>query len=687
MTLIVAAAVFTHTTPESGRQVYYRKSPGDEPLPGYILLEPLGKGGFGEVWKCEAPGGLHKAIKFICNSAEGSAANSLEVEYEAFQNIKRIRHPFLLTLEQVLLVGDELLMVMELADHVMQDLFHGYTHQGHPGIPREELLGYLADAAEMLDYIGQKHGLQHLDVKPANLFIVSGRVKVGDFGLVRQHDLSSKNVSLDRGLTPRYVAPEVLHGRVDPRSDQYCLALVYQEMLTGVFPYNARSAQQMMLMHASGSPNVSPLPMSDQYIVSKALSKAPTDRFTSCTHFIAELISAATNSETMDQTHETWGPQGRSTGVPPRSPRRTQDFELPPMAPAGAGMDPTALTGRMTQPQNPGLRTPSLTTQARPQISSKPNVPTLGGVRPMGGPTSPRSTPAPRGLQYTSQGSYGQEPVELVSLSSAPPQNQLPRIWSVVPVGLLHNPHGMSDFVAPDANALIASLVASSTADGQIPQIGGKPLRQLDGTWIARFPIRPITGVAKIKLELLKESWKADIEAVSSDEFFIRRHNTGGFWDRMNGKKNGLIIHVKLPTPGVTMGQALLTGSVFGAPDPALTRTAEDLLPEMLQEVQKILGNADDRRKSVRMDVSWNATMYPLSGDGFLGRPLLAQVKDISIGGLCAITQANVETAYVYTIFHEHPSAATWALLTRLTRATPEAMGIRVAGRFRTDLT
>ena len=36
-----------------------------EPIPGYRLIERLGGGGFGEVWKCEAPGGLHKAIKFV----------------------------------------------------------------------------------------------------------------------------------------------------------------------------------------------------------------------------------------------------------------------------------------------------------------------------------------------------------------------------------------------------------------------------------------------------------------------------------------------------------------------------------------------------------------------------------------------------------------------------------------------
>jgi serine/threonine protein kinase len=178
----------TQSPPDTGHT--YRKRAGMVPLPGYTLIEPLGKGGFGEVWKCEAPGGLLKAVKFVANDADAPGSNSLEVEYEAFQHIKTIRHPFLLNLERVELLGSELVMVMELADHQLQDHFRNYTGQGYPGIPRDDLIGYLSDAAEMLDHIGSRHGLQHLDIKPANLFLVCERVKVGDFGLVRRHELS-----------------------------------------------------------------------------------------------------------------------------------------------------------------------------------------------------------------------------------------------------------------------------------------------------------------------------------------------------------------------------------------------------------------------------------------------------------------------------------------------------------------
>ena len=124
----------------------HAKAPGDEPIPGYVLIEPLGRGGFGEVWKCEAPGGLHKAIKFVVGDtgAVTDDGAQLRQEYAAFQQIKAIRHPFLLSLERVELIDGELVMVMELADRQLGDRFQECREQGLPGIPRDELLRYFA---------------------------------------------------------------------------------------------------------------------------------------------------------------------------------------------------------------------------------------------------------------------------------------------------------------------------------------------------------------------------------------------------------------------------------------------------------------------------------------------------------------------------------------------------------------
>ncbi len=275
----------------------YLRSVGDEPLPGYRLVAPLGQGGFGEVWKCVAPGGLSKAIKFVLEEKDDDS--SLRQEYDAFLRVKGIRHPFLLTLERVELIRDELLMVMELADESLAQRYDACRAAGRTGIDRRQLLAYMVDTAEALDVLSGEHGLQHLDIKPANLFLMGGHVKVGDYGLVARYRRGSDGLEprLGRGLTPKYVAPEILSDQVNSRTDQYSLALVYHELLTGAFPYSGKSAQQLMLQHASAEPDLRALPERDVEAVRRALSKSPPDRFPSCLAFVRSLLQYDPASE------------------------------------------------------------------------------------------------------------------------------------------------------------------------------------------------------------------------------------------------------------------------------------------------------------------------------------------------------------------------------------------------------
>src|ERR671936_175725 len=79
------------------------REPDAEPIPGYRLVEPLGNGGFGEVWKCRAPGGLFKAIKFVfgnLNSLDMEGARA-EQELHALQRVKEVRHPFILSMDRI----------------------------------------------------------------------------------------------------------------------------------------------------------------------------------------------------------------------------------------------------------------------------------------------------------------------------------------------------------------------------------------------------------------------------------------------------------------------------------------------------------------------------------------------------------------------------------------------------------
>src|SRR3954453_23171276 len=162
-----------------------------EPIAGYLLIERLGGGGFGEVWKAEVPGGLFKAMKFVFGDLHGMGddGSRAEQELKALSRVKTVHHPYILSLERYDIINGQLIIVMELADRTLWDRYKEARSQGSTGIPRDELLGYIQETSEALDLMNIQFQLQHLDIKPQNLFLVFNHIKVADFGLVK--DLGS----------------------------------------------------------------------------------------------------------------------------------------------------------------------------------------------------------------------------------------------------------------------------------------------------------------------------------------------------------------------------------------------------------------------------------------------------------------------------------------------------------------
>jgi len=255
-----------------------------EPIPGYRVRERIGAGGYGEVWAVDAPGGLVKAIKFVYGYLDEDRATR---ELKALNRIKAVRHPFLLSLERIEVVDGQLLIVTELAEGSLKDRFDKYRKEGATGIPRDELIRYMHDAADVLDFMNVEHSLQHLDVKPENLLLLAGRVKVADFGLVK--DIHDVTVSLMGGLTPLYAPPEVFDGRPSRWSDQYSLAIVYQEMLTSELPFPGTTAAQLARQHLNARPRLAALSENDQAVIGRSLSKKPADRYGSCKEMVDAL--------------------------------------------------------------------------------------------------------------------------------------------------------------------------------------------------------------------------------------------------------------------------------------------------------------------------------------------------------------------------------------------------------------
>lgn len=666
----------------------YRKAAGDEPLPGYRLLAPLGHGGFGEVWECEAPGGLHKAVKFVFDDRHDMACitgdNSLQQEFEAVEHVKRIRHPFLLTMERVERTGALLVIVMELADRNLQDRFDECKAEGLAGIPRDELLAYLADAAEALDLIAGGHGLQHLDVKPANLFLVGSHAKVGDYGLVRPQ--AAGKGSLSRGLTPKYVAPEVVNGQVESSSDQYSLALVYQELLTGTFPYPGGNAQQLLIQHATAEPDVSGLPPGDRPAIRRALSKDPAGRFPSC----VALVEALMTPTGVLSTSETWragtaGPslilrrarlsraaglgQASSDTLPIPGPRSdVEDTAWPPgLVPTPGPVGRTGLPEAETAPVGACVPTPA------------------GPLPPLTGP--PRLvTPKPADARKAPPS----EPIVLKVASPPPPPApcvviRLGRIHAVEPVSLLKGGKREGGPL-PKATDLAAAVARAAAAEHPTPANPGELVRLAGGAWTCRFPVRTGGGMIPHKLAALTGQWHAELSWPDPATALFRRAQNPGLLKMLAGRASGLEVTVHLPPDAVGVGEVVVIGRPTGGTDSGFAQTASRMLQSMVDDVKKLIQNQTDRRGSVRVPAAFAMEVYPVSGVGEVMPAMAAKCRDVSAGGICFETAEPVPTSYVYATFAGVRAVAGWAILTKLVRNRPEGPAHVAGGRFRTDL-
>src|ERR1700756_5447391 len=109
--------------------------PREEVFPGYMLAERIGSGGYAEVWRATAPGGIEKAVKIVYGCYDDQLASQ---EKKAMERIKDVRHPFVLSLERFEVVDGRLAILTELADMSLEQRAQQCRAQGLTGIPRDE---------------------------------------------------------------------------------------------------------------------------------------------------------------------------------------------------------------------------------------------------------------------------------------------------------------------------------------------------------------------------------------------------------------------------------------------------------------------------------------------------------------------------------------------------------------------
>jgi serine/threonine protein kinase len=255
---------------------------------GFRLQRLLGQGGFGKVWLAEAPGGVRVAVKVVEAAQETKQART---ERNALDIIKNMRHLHLLSIHSFYSMPDMLVIVSELADGNLLDKLEEYRQAGQAAMPRDELLRYIRETAEALDFLHAQN-VNHRDIKPENILLVTGHVKVADFGLAKVVQDNRKMQSMTMSGTPAYMAPEVWRGQAHLHSDQYSLALTYAEMRLGRRLFKANDMVEAMLAHHENKPDLNPLPEFEQAAILRGIAKKPDDRFPTCLEFVAALMPA-----------------------------------------------------------------------------------------------------------------------------------------------------------------------------------------------------------------------------------------------------------------------------------------------------------------------------------------------------------------------------------------------------------
>lgn len=265
----------------------------------YIVLDELGRGGFGVVYLVKGGDGTTYALKLLAPAGDASVQRSFEQEIES---VAGLSHENVLSVVDhgVCAVGARhgLFSVMPYCpDGDYRRVLEARAQPADVG----EIVAEMEQILAGLDALHTR--IVHRDLKPENILRAGRTLKIGDFGLARFVDEATRTLTFKGGGTPLYMAPEVwLTQRATPATDLYALGVIIFEALTGRLPFEAPSLNAVRDQHLyRPAPRAkslrSDLPDALDGIIKKLLAKEARQRFQSAREVLEALRTAPPSGE------------------------------------------------------------------------------------------------------------------------------------------------------------------------------------------------------------------------------------------------------------------------------------------------------------------------------------------------------------------------------------------------------
>lgn len=263
----------------------------------YRILDELGRGATGVVYRAQDPAiGRIIAIKTIRLADITDEAERDRLRERLFREAKAagiLSHPNIVTIYDIAEENGLAYIFMECVDGPSLEK----VLNGQQPLDPQTIFSILRQTATALDY-AHKKGIVHRDIKPANILIHEGATaKIADFGVAKILSQQMTHAGVMMG-TPNYMSPEQVQGHaVDGRADQFSLAVVAYEVLTGEKPFVADQLPALLFRIVREDPvpphRLNPtLAPQVEVVLRKALSKNASDRYPGCTEFVDALAAA-----------------------------------------------------------------------------------------------------------------------------------------------------------------------------------------------------------------------------------------------------------------------------------------------------------------------------------------------------------------------------------------------------------